>query len=78
MSSQANQPLPEGFQLENHRILRVLVSGGFSFVYLAHDENEAPVVLKEYLPARFALRTDSSPPPSPWCPRKRCPPSATG
>jgi len=63
MSSQANQPLPEGFQLENYRFLRVLASGGFSFVYLAHDENEAPVALKEYLPASLALRTDSSPAP---------------
>ena len=60
MSSQANQPLPEGFQLENYRILRVLASGGFSFVYLAHDEKEAPVALKEYLPATLALRVNSS------------------
>ena len=57
MSSQANQPLPEGFQLENYRILRLLASGGFSFVYLAHDENETPVAIKEYLPASLALRT---------------------
>ena len=57
MSSQANQPLPEGFQLENYRILRVLASGGFSFVYLAHDENDAPVAIKEYLPSTLALRT---------------------
>jgi serine/threonine protein kinase len=56
MSSQANQPLPEGFQLENYRVLRVLASGGFSFVYLAHDENETPVAIKEYLPATLALR----------------------
>ena len=60
MSSQANQPLPEGFQLENYRILRLLASGGFSFVYLAHDDNEAPVALKEYLPAALALRTADS------------------
>ena len=59
MSSQANQPLPEGFQLENYRILRLLASGGFSFVYLAHDENEVPVALKEYLPATLALRTNA-------------------
>ena len=63
MSSQANQPLPEGFQLENYRILRLLASGGFSFVYLAHDENEVPVAIKEYLPASLALRTDESPAP---------------
>ena len=63
MSSQANQPLPEGFQLENYRILRLLASGGFSFVYLAHDENETPVAIKEYLPATLALRTKDSPAP---------------
>jgi serine/threonine protein kinase len=60
MSAQANLPLPEGSQVENYRILRVIASGGFSFVYLAHDENEVPVALKEYLPAVLALRTDSS------------------
>ena len=63
MSSQANQPLPEGFQLENYRILRLLASGGFSFVYLAHDENETPVAVKEYLPATLALRTRDNPVP---------------
>ena len=60
MSSQANQPLPEGFQLDHYRILRLLASGGFSFVYLAHDQNEIPVALKEYLPATLALRTNAS------------------
>jgi len=64
MSSQANQPLPEGFQLENYRILRLLASGGFSFVYLAHDENETPVAVKEYLPAVLALRTSDKPAPA--------------
>lgn len=64
MPSQANQPLPEGFQLENYRILRVLASGGFSFVYLAHDANETPVAVKEYLPAALALRTEANPAPA--------------
>src|ERR1700704_7011901 len=58
MSSQANQPLPEGFQLENYRIVRLLASGGFSFVYLAHDENETPVAIKEYLPSTPAWRAN--------------------
>lgn len=57
MSAQANQPLPEGHQLLGYRILRVLAHGGFSIVYLAHDENDAPVAIKEYLPATLALRT---------------------
>ena len=65
MPSQANQPLPEGTQLENYRILRVLATGGFSFVYLAHDENDKPVAIKEYLPStscspRAAARGRSS------------------
>lgn len=56
MSSQANQPLPEGHQLLNYRILKVLAHGGFSFVYLAHDEHEMPVAIKEFLPSTLALR----------------------
>jgi serine/threonine protein kinase len=58
MASQANLPLKAGSQLENYRILRVLAAGGFSIVYLAHDENETPVVIKEYLPSTLALRVD--------------------
>ena len=60
MPSQANQPLPEGTLLQKYRILRVLASGGFSFVYLAHDEKEAPVAIKEYLPATLALRVNGA------------------
>jgi serine/threonine protein kinase len=60
MSTQANQPLPEGTQLQNYRILRVLAAGGFSFVYLAHDEQERPVAIKEYLPATLALRVNGA------------------
>jgi len=57
MPSQANQPLPEGYVLQNYRILRVLAHGGFSIVYLAHDRNQTPVAIKEYLPSTLALRT---------------------
>jgi hypothetical protein len=64
MPSQANQPLPEGTQLENYRVLRVLAHGGFSFVYLAHDENEQPVAIKEYLPSTLVLRTNGEPHPN--------------
>jgi serine/threonine protein kinase len=59
MAGQANQALPEGTRLESYRVVRTLASGGFSFVYLAHDENDAPVVIKEYLPSTLALRTNS-------------------
>ncbi len=60
MPTQANQPLPEGTQLQDYRILRVLAAGGFSFVYLAHDAEERPVAIKEYLPATLALRVNGA------------------
>jgi serine/threonine protein kinase len=63
MPSQANQPLAEGTALQKYRILRVLAAGGFSFVYLAHDEKQAPVAIKEYLPSTHALRANGSPQP---------------
>jgi hypothetical protein len=60
MTTQANLPLPDGTVLQKYRILRVLAVGGFSFVYLAHDENEAPVAIKEYLPATLAVRVNGT------------------
>ena len=60
MPAQANQPLPDGTTLQNYRILRVLASGGFSFVYLAHDDKERPVAIKEYLPSTLALRLNGA------------------
>jgi len=63
-----NLPLQDGSRLENYRILRVLAAGGFSFVYLAHDENDAPVVIKEYLPATLALRANGENAGSPQAP----------
>jgi serine/threonine protein kinase len=62
MPTQANQPLPEGTSLQNYRILRTLAAGGFSFVYLAHDRNEQPVAIKEYLPSTLPLRVNGSAP----------------
>jgi serine/threonine protein kinase len=56
MAAQTNQPLKHGYQLQNYRIRKVLSCGGFSIVYLAEDENDAPVAIKEYLPAALALR----------------------
>jgi len=64
MPQQANQPLPEGYQLENYRIASVLSSGGFSIVYLAYDENDQPVAIKEYLPSQLALRKEGDALPS--------------
>jgi serine/threonine protein kinase len=60
MPLQTNQPLPQGHQLESYRISSVLASGGFSIVYLASDERDQPVAIKEYLPASLALRHNGS------------------
>ncbi len=56
MASQPNQALPHGYQLLNYRIDKQISSGGFSLVYLAHDENGLPVAIKEYLPSALVLR----------------------
>jgi serine/threonine protein kinase len=60
MATQANTPLPEGSLLQKYRIGPVLAVGGSSFVYLAHDENDTPVVIKEYLPSTLALRVNGA------------------
>lgn len=57
---QQTQPLPSGYQLEGYTIERQISHGGFSVVYLAHDEQGAPVAIKEYLPSRLASRAENS------------------
>ncbi|HEY6864421.1 MAG TPA: serine/threonine-protein kinase [Burkholderiales bacterium] len=64
MPQQANQPLPNGYLLQNYRIASVLSCGGFSIVYLAYDENDQPVAIKEYLPSQLALRKEGDALPS--------------
>ena len=64
MPLQANQPLPEGYALEDYRIASVLSSGGFSIVYLAYDRGGMPVAVKEYLPSHLALRNEGDALPS--------------
>lgn len=64
MPSQTNQPLPDGYQLHNYTVTRVLSCGGFSIVYLAVDQNEQPVAIKEYLPSSLALRREGDALPS--------------
>jgi serine/threonine protein kinase len=57
MATQTNQPLPDGYQLQNYKIEKLLSSGGFSIVYLARDEFGMPVAIKEYLPSALGLRS---------------------
>lgn len=56
-----NRPLPPDFRLGEYRIRRKLSQGGFSIVYLAHDKQDMPVAIKEYLPAALAQRSAESP-----------------
>jgi hypothetical protein len=58
MAQQANQPLPNGHQLEEYTITRQLSLGGFSIVYLATDAAGTRVAIKEYLPNSLALRAE--------------------
>ncbi|BCL76323.1 hypothetical protein JHS3_20590 [Jeongeupia sp. HS-3] len=58
MATPSNQPLSRGYQLQNYTIAKLLSAGGFSIVYLAHDENDYPVAIKEYLPNSLALRRE--------------------
>ena len=59
MAQHAELALPEGYQLLDYRIVRSLSSGGFSTVYLANDENESPVAIKEYLPNGLVVRSEN-------------------
>ena len=58
MGQQANNPLPNGYQLEEYTIIRQLSLGGFSIVYLAADAEKNRVAIKEYLPNSLALRAE--------------------
>jgi serine/threonine protein kinase len=55
-----NLSLPIGYKLQDYEILKVLSSGGFSFVYLAQDKDNNTVAIKEYLPTSIALRLEGA------------------
>jgi serine/threonine protein kinase len=56
MLAQPNHSLPVGYHLLEYQIDKVLNSGGFSHVYLAHDSHGKAVAIKEYLPCTLAMR----------------------
>ena len=50
--------LPQGYQLQEYELVRVLGVGGFGITYLGFDDNlNQAVAIKEYLPSAFAIRT---------------------
>ena len=50
--------LPNGYQLHGYTIDRPLSAGGFSIVYLAHDQAGTPFAIKEYLPGSLVARRE--------------------
>jgi eukaryotic-like serine/threonine-protein kinase len=60
MATESNAPLPEGYEVEGYRIVKKISSGGFSIVYLARDEFDRPVAIKEYLPSSLATRRNGA------------------
>jgi serine/threonine protein kinase len=58
MTSKYNQALPDGHQLLDYSIKKVLKIGGFSYVYIAEDADKNMVAIKEYLPSNLAVRND--------------------
>ncbi len=58
MAAQNNAPLPDGLVIAGYRIVKKIASGGFSIVYLAHDEEGNAVAIKEYLPSTLAVRKE--------------------
>ncbi|HEY8023324.1 MAG TPA: serine/threonine-protein kinase [Burkholderiaceae bacterium] len=56
MATQRNAPLPNGLRIGGHRLEKMLAIGEFSIVYLARDEQERAVAIKEYLPSSLLVR----------------------
>ncbi|WP_085316277.1 serine/threonine-protein kinase [Derxia lacustris] len=64
MSAQQNAALPAGLVIGGYRIVKKISTGGFSIVYLALDETNTPVAIKEYLPSSLVVRREGELEPS--------------
>lgn len=60
MSKTTNNSLKKGTSLDVYTIDSILGGGGFSIVYLAYDENQNKVVIKEYMPSKLASRGEKN------------------
>lgn len=60
MSKTSTNSLKKGVTLDAYTIESILGGGGFSIVYLAHDDKGHKVVIKEYMPHRLASRGDNN------------------
>ena len=53
-------PLPAGAMVGGYKIVKKIAAGGFGVVYLAEDDGQRPVALKEYLPSTLAERDEGA------------------
>ncbi|OIQ90192.1 serine/threonine-protein kinase D [mine drainage metagenome] len=58
MQESKSHSLPQGYRLQEYRIDKLLSGGGFSYVYLAHNQQGERVAIKEYLPIGLAVRIE--------------------
>lgn len=57
MSTEHRNALPQGYQLDDYVIDRILGAGGFGITYLAHEKTlNRNVAIKEFLPRDLAVR----------------------
>ncbi|MDH3233003.1 MAG: protein kinase [Alphaproteobacteria bacterium] len=57
MSNEHRNALPQGYQLDDYVINRILGAGGFGITYLAHEKTlDRSVAIKEFLPRDLAVR----------------------
>jgi len=57
MSNEHRNALPQGYQLDEYVIDRILGAGGFGITYLAHERTlDRSVAIKEFLPRDLAVR----------------------
>jgi len=60
MSNTQNVFLPDGFDLQEYRLERVLGAGAFGITYQGWDNNlKVPVAIKEYCPAGLVMREEA-------------------
>ncbi len=54
-----NFPLPDATELMSYQIVRMIARGSSSFVYLAKNQHDQLVAIKEYLPHKLSLRKEA-------------------
>jgi serine/threonine protein kinase len=60
METEEQLNLPKGAVIDCYRVTRLVGRGGFSFIYLAEEEDtQDDVIIKEYMPRKLATRSEN-------------------